>query len=286
MIVVLAELGGERLLGKARELADYQGVRVLAVCSEESKSQAQRYISLGADEVEIFPASNVSEWIEVFVNLVKSSKNLRMIILPSNVVGNLILGAVSARIPERIGSVLDGTEELSENSATKLIPLSECIIEVVPFSSSSSQEKVAILTLRLTAFPEPYEDTARYGKVLSGMVPTTMVQDRFYIPANLGNDSSDVLVILRSKSGTKSLLDVVNEVASKYRAVVLNEEDSAGKIVYGNCLAIDVNSHPRDLPQFNGDLVSINADKDAPITKLASLALVAQDVEGLLRSII
>ena len=103
MIVVLAELGGERLLGKARELADYQGVRVLAVCSEEHKSQAQRYISLGADEVETFPANNVGEWIEIFVNLVKSSNNLKMIILPSNIVGNLILGAVSARIPERIG---------------------------------------------------------------------------------------------------------------------------------------------------------------------------------------
>jgi len=280
LIVVLAELGGERLLGKARELADNQGVRVLAVCSEEHRSLAQRYISLGADEVEIFPATNTGEWIETFVNLVKSNKNLKIIILPSNVIGNIILGAVSARIPERIGSVLDGVEILSENGASKLIPVSECAVEAVTFS----QDKVSMISLRLTAFPEPYEDATRYGKVFAGEVPQAIKQDRFYIPNSLRTNSSDVLVILRGRSGTKSLSDA--GIVSKYIAASLEEGDSAGKVIYGNCLALEVNSHPRDLPQFNGDLVSVNTSEEAPIIKLASLALVTQDVEGLLQSVV
>ena len=284
MIAVLAEYGGQRLLGKARELADYQGTQVVALCSDEDKPLAQRYISLGADEVRTMPADNIGEWIEALVDLVKTSKQVNTIILPSNVIGDLILGAVSARVPERIGSVIDGAESLSESGASKTIPISECSLGV---SLSFSEDRVSILSLKLNSFPEPFEDTTRYGKVISsGPLSPQIKQDRFYIPSDGLDNSSSVLVILKGKSLGDRLDEVITKVASKYKAYLLEEEDLPGRVIYGNCLAVDVSSFPDDLPQINEDLISINRNTNAPITKLANLAILTSDIEGVLASLV
>ena len=282
MIAVLVEMGGERMLGKARELADAQGDQVLAVCSEQNKVQAQRYISLGADEVMVVDAESVGEWIGVFVDLLKGEKpRVSGLLVPSNVTGDLIIGSISSRIPEKTGSFLDGTESLNESNAAKIIPLSEQTI-TVPFSSIDG--KKSLFSLKLNSLPEPYEDTSRYGKVTMGTVPSTMKQDRFYIPSNQMNNSTSFLTILKGKS--EGLEELIGKIASKYNAVILNEADSPGRVVYGNCLAINVESQPRELPQFNGDLITVNHEKGAPIMKMASLSLITSDVEGLLKSLL
>jgi len=282
MIAVLVEMGGERMLGKARELADAQGDQVLAVCSEQNKVQAQRYISLGADEVMVVDAESVGEWIGVFVDLLKGEKpRVSGLLVPSNVTGDLIIGSISSRIPEKTGSFLVGTESLNESNAAKIIPLSEQTI-TVPFSSIDG--KKSLFSLKLNSLPEPYEDTSRYGKVTMGTVPSTMKQDRFYIPSNQMNNSTSFLTILKGKS--EGLEELIGKIASKYNAVILNEADSPGRVVYGNCLAINVESQPRELPQFNGDLITVNHEKGAPIMKMASLSLITSDVEGLLKSLL
>ena len=285
MIAVFTEQGGERLLGKARELADYSGVRVRAICSEEHKPDAERYISLGADEVLTIPAESLGDWVETFVGLVSINRKLRMILVPSNIVGDLILGVVSARVPDRIGSTLDGVEGLSESGATKSIPLSESVLSVPLYSGEG--DKVSIFSLKLGSFPEPFEDTSRYGKVSAAELPSpsspALGKDVFFIPPNVLNNSSSILTILRGKSASEGLNSEIEKVALKYKTAVLNEEDSPGRVVYGNCLAVNVNSYARDLPQFDGDLVSINDSEDAPISKLANLALITSEPEELLK---
>lgn len=68
-IAVFSELGGEGLLGKARELADETGDKVLALCSTRDSDQQQRLIHLGADEVVVCPVSSLGHWLPLFRNI-------------------------------------------------------------------------------------------------------------------------------------------------------------------------------------------------------------------------
>ena len=76
MIIVFCELGGEGLLGKAREIADSAGSKVLALISEESVDP-QRLIHLGADEVLKSSVNEMSDWIEIISDLITSENKLK-----------------------------------------------------------------------------------------------------------------------------------------------------------------------------------------------------------------
>ncbi|MHB8566314.1 MAG: hypothetical protein ACYC7D_00355 [Nitrososphaerales archaeon] len=282
MIAVLAELNGERLLGKARELADSQGYRVLAICSDKRKSEADRFIALGADEVESYPLSSVADCISIISNIVRKNNQLRVIFLPSNILGNLILGGVCATAPDHIGSVLDNAESISESGAAKTLPSA-----AVQLFAGFIENKVSVFSLKLATVPEPFEDSSRYGKVTSSIVdsshlisaPLLSEYDLNYL------DSSSRLVIIEGKTNFSNK-DLVAKLVSKFEATHLKEDSMQGRAIYGPCFAIEVRKDVRELPEIYGDLVSINSDQRAPISRVANLSVVEPNVESILEGIL
>ena len=92
MIVVFCELGGSRLLGKAREIADTTGDKLVALTSEKSEERQQKLIHLGADEVIGCAIDNLSDWIPVISGILESVSDVKMIVFPSNSTANILMG--------------------------------------------------------------------------------------------------------------------------------------------------------------------------------------------------
>ena len=108
MIVVFCVLGGERLLGKAREIADSVGDRVLALCAGDA--DAKKLIYLGADEVQRAEVKEPGDWVSVISDLLQNEARISSLIFPFNVVTSVIAGAVYARERKSIESFIDGAD--------------------------------------------------------------------------------------------------------------------------------------------------------------------------------
>jgi electron transfer flavoprotein alpha subunit len=271
LIVVFAELGGEKLLGKARELGDSSALRVVAVCSAASK-KSEKLISLGADEVVTHTASTVSEWAEVLSSMLREDSKIKYILFPSNLIADMILGSVYAKSKERIGSFLDGAV-LSENGASK--DFFGSVLE-----AKNATDKVSIFSLQTGSVSEPFEDTSRYGKTVESPVRVTPSKNLrtpklsdYSVQDHLDSSSSITLLVGAGFSNSSAL----GELASKLRSRLIKLSGAVEEI-YGPCLAIEVSSALRELPDFRGDLVSINS-REAPISSVANLSVVTQDVE-------
>lgn len=288
IIGVLADLGGERLLGKAREIADSQGYGVLAICPENKKSDANRLIGLGADEVQICQASDTADWIGVLSDLIKArSAELRILLLPSNILANFILGGLCIAAAPRVGQVLDCAESVSEFGASKSLKSVPAVLSV-----RASEDKVSIYSVSLAPVPEPFEDSARYGKI--GTFSSSLKEARHArsIPiSDFGSpylDSSTrlTLIVGRNCRSSPKRDENLKKIASRYEAIVVKEEEMSGRVVYGACLAIEVSSPVRDLPELQGTVISINSDRKSPISQVADVAVISQDIDGILERLL
>ena len=96
------------------------------------------------------------EWIAIISDLIEKEK-VRAVIFPSNVISNVIAGAVYSRERGKVGSFLDESDYMEGSVVAKAF-------EGLSLQKSSG-EKASIVSLKTTSVPEPFEDTSRYGKV-------------------------------------------------------------------------------------------------------------------------
>jgi hypothetical protein len=272
MIVVLAELGGKKLLGKARELADASGDRVLALVREGGEIDPQHLVYLGADEVLTCKASATSglAWTAIFLELLKK-ETILLIMLPSNLFSNEVLGGVGYALGDKC-CFLDDAEMIDASSLSKSFRDLGVVVK-----RAVLENKVALTSIKLSSVPEPFEDTSRYGKVKS-----------FELHSHAGDGQDLDFGIIQSSAnfcillGTDDpkLAELAKKMGEKYGA---NVRGMSGKVqvVYSSCLAIEVKSRMDELPVFKGPLLALNSAK-APIFSVADTAAVSEDVERVL----
>ena len=274
MIDVLCEFGGENLLGKARELADSVGDRVTALVSSKD-SDPQRLLYLGADEVLKCAASEPNQWIDALSSILSSEVRPKLVLFPSNVVGNTIMGAVYSVASDQVSSYFDDVELLESNAASKPLVGTGYAVQ------KPLGDKVSLVSIKIASVSPPFEDSSRYGKVkdiemkkLTGIVPVKII-------SGSGTESNN-LTILTSPDLGKSVNELSEKIGKKYGARVL-KFSGAIEVVYGPCVSLGIESRVRDLPRFEGYLISINS-KSAPISTIADAVVQNQDIEKILSS--
>jgi electron transfer flavoprotein alpha subunit len=285
MILVFAEAGGERLLGKARELADSIGTIVLAVCSGEKEEKPQKLICFGADEVIRFNATSVLDWSRACTHLVRNRRDLRLFLFPANSFGNAIMGSTYANVFEQISTVTDQVEAFDLDGARRIFQTSRTMLKTAPVG-----DKPSLWSIKLSSVSEPFEDSSRIGKIESIDLPTE--SGNLHSPEigeSIIADLSSGLTLLAGKaylvkSGDSEKKKLVN-LARKYSGTFL--ETSGGiETIYGPCLAIDVRSTLENLPIFSSDVFALNTEKEAPISEIAKLSAVTPDLEKVIDDLI
>jgi hypothetical protein len=282
MIVVLAEFGGERLLGKVREIADSLGSRVLAIASFSNATEeyCHRLISLGADEVIRYDdPSNVFEWVEVLASLLKADTRIRFVFVAAGSYSDAILGRVYALSKDRVGAFATGIDSTNDNEMTKDLRSWE-----VSLHYRLDPEKVSLLSFKSTAIPMPFEDATRYGKISELKTPVLKSLKDSPSTVSLKRDesldSSGILTVLVGKSwgNDEVKLKVAQRVAAKYRGKVVKQSSKIEE-VYGPCLAIEVEGfQERELPSFQGELIAINSSETQIISRIADTVGLTKDI--------
>ncbi|HKW04234.1 MAG TPA: hypothetical protein VJN71_02940 [Nitrososphaerales archaeon] len=285
MILVFAEAGGERLLGKARELADSMGTIVLALCSGEKEEKPRKLISFGADEVIRFNAITVLDWSRACTHLVRNRRDLRLFLFPSNSFGNAVMGSTYANAFEQIGTVTDQIESFDLEGERRVFQTSRTRLKTPPVG-----DKPPLWSIKLSSISEPFEDSSRIGKIESIDLPTE--SGNLHSP-EIGEsviaDLSSGLTLLVGKAYLEksgdSEKDKLTNLAKKYSGTFL--ETSGGiETIYGPCLAIDVRSALKNLPKFYSDVFALNIEKEAPISEIAKLSAVTPDLDKVIDDLI
>ncbi len=278
--MVFSELGGEKLLGKARELADSFGLRVLAVCSDSHDADfSQRLISLGADEVIKYKnAKTAFDWVNILSSLLREKRQVSFLFGMSGLYTDAILGRMYAFEKERIGAFVTGIDSINENVGTKYLRTWSADLQNKP----ASEGKVSVFSFKPFAVPEPFEDSSRYGKTSESEIKIEQQQARtspsiLDIESNEFLDSSGRLTILVGKSSSQKD-EAIHNVAQKYKANVVSYSSYVQEI-YGPCLAIQVMlRHERELPRFHGELIAVNTTEDhSVISNVADLRFITNN---------
>jgi hypothetical protein len=290
LLVVFAEFGGERLLGKARELADSLGLRVLAICSSETGTDefCNKVIALGADEVTKYRnPSTIFEWSEALSALLKSQKQIRFLLANSGVFSDTILGRVYEFAKDRIGSFATGIDSLSENEATKNLRSWGGSIGF----RVAEDGRANVFSFKSISVPEPFQDTSRYGKISEFEFKSSLTKKNSPAVASLGkeqySDASSFLTLLLGRDLAKNETEVkaVQNVASKYKASFIIQSSKIEEI-YGPCLAIEVQGwQQRELPRFHEELIAISSNSDLAITRVADTSVTNDNVVDILKEL-
>ncbi|MGI0091925.1 MAG: hypothetical protein ACREBS_09465, partial [Nitrososphaerales archaeon] len=237
MIVVFCGLGGENLLGRAREIADTLGERVIAMVASEDKVDAQRLIYLGADEVLECEIDKPTNWIDAISNIIQTENQLKSIIFPSNILSNTIMGAVYSRKRERVSVYLDDVDLLvGGTTASKSFGINGFSLQ-----ASSKASKVCLFSAKISSVLQPLEDSSRYGKKRS--LESKKLEKKASSPILLDvleeplNSSGELTVLVGSRSGDR-INELARKLSQKYRAK-LRKYSGATEVVYGPCIAIE-----------------------------------------------
>lgn len=285
MILVFAEAGGERLLGKARELADSMGTIVLALCSSEKEEKPRELISFGADEVIRFNAISVLDWSRACTHLVRNRKDLRLFLFPSNSFGNAIMGSTYASAFEQIGTVTDQVESFDLDGARRIFQTSGTMLK-----TATVGDKPSLWSIKLSSVSEPFGDSSRIGKIESIDLPTE--SGNLYSPEigeSIITDHSSGLTLLVGKAYLAKSGDSekkkLSTLARKYSGTFL---DTSGGIetIYGPCIAVDVRSKLENLPKFYSEVFALNIEKEAPISEIANLSAVTPELDNVIDDLI
>jgi hypothetical protein len=278
LIVVFCELDGEALLGKAREIADSSGDRVVALVAKDSVDP-QKLIYLGADEVLNVGVNEMSDWIEMISDMIRDESKLKLVIFPSNIISNVIMGAVYSRAGSKIGYYLDESDFVEGTTAAKSFNGTDFALQ------KSSEEDTNLLSLKVASFSRPYEDTSRYGRTKELQLKHTT--DSFPILLDVPDEplsSSMEPTILVGPLSDKNLNELAKKLADKYHAKI-RTFSGAIEVVYGPCIAVEIDGKLRDLPEFKGDLISLNR-RNSPISSIADLAIINSEIDKILRSLL
>ena len=279
MIVIFCELGGEVLLGKAREIADSSGDRVLALIAEDSVDP-ERLIHLGADEVLKCSVNALGDWIEIISDLIRNENKLKLVIFPSNIISNVIMGASYSRVRSKIGYYLDEAELVEGTTAIKSFASTGFSLQ-----KSTAEDKTGLLSLKISSVSQPFEDTSRYGKIRE--LQMKQITDSFPILLDVPEEplsSSGELTILIGPLSNGHVNELVQKVADKYHSRIRKYSRSV-QVVYGPCIAIELYDNLRDLPEFKGDLISLNA-RSSPIGAISDLVIINSEIEKVLEGLL
>jgi hypothetical protein len=289
LIVVFAELGGEKLLGRARELADSLGLRVLAVCSDSHDAVfSQHLILLGADEVIKYRGTkSVFDWANVLSSLLREKGQVSFLFGMSGLYTDAIFGRTYALDKERIGTFLTGIDSINEDTGAKYLRTWSAALQNRP----GSEGKVSVFSFKSSAIPEPFEDSSRYGKTSETEIKAEQQKSSpsvLNIESSEFLDSSGRLTILsdNSSSSDEERNKAIHNVAQKYKADVVTYSSQVQE-VYGPCIAIDVVlRHERELPRFHSELIAVNnAEDHSVISNVADLRVLTNDTGKILQEL-
>jgi hypothetical protein len=274
-IAVICNWSGHLLLGKAREIADEVGERVVAISSSNDEESNQKLIYLGADEVLVCNAKNLTDWVSVVSRYVASESKVKMVLFPSDLESSIVMGAVYGTLQQRISPYLEGAHVLSGDTVSKKLDSSS----VIDFQISP--EKIALISLERSSVTEPFEDSSRFGKIRNYEVGE--VSDFVRIFPEMIHSPSMKLVVLTGKDLGGSSFELAKGVAGRFGG---EAKPLSGKlqVVYGPCLAIEVTSRLRDLPEFKGELLSISS-REVPLSSLAKLFAVSPEIDRVLQKL-
>lgn len=278
LIVVFCELGGRNLLSKAREIADLSGDRVSALISK-GNIDPQQLIHFGADQVEVHNVHETTDWIDIIANLLEENK-VKIALFPSNILSNIIMGAVYARSRNRIASCLDEATLLEGTYSGKLLKALG-----VALRKNFESEKCLLVSLRASSLLEPFEDTSRYGNIRSTQMisPTGIFHISLQNLTRIVSPSSE-LTVLSGSGIDDSTNELCVQLAEKYGGKYIK---FSGKVetIYGPCVAVEAENRITDLPIFNDELVSISSRK-LPICSMADTAIINRDVNEILKGLL
>lgn len=248
---------------------------MIALGLSNGPTNADSLIRFGADEVVQFDYPKVGGWPLLISNFINSESGLRMVIFPSDIMTNALMGMILASIPEKISSYLEDADSLNSDESAKRLDGFLLIQKGTP------EGKTRLASLKLSSVPEPFEDSSRSGKVRAvaadgekGVPP----------PPPIMHSWSTVPVILVGQGVTEETTKLASQLAQKYSGV-LRFLSGKMEVVYGPCIAIEVSAKLRDLPEFKADLISISSKK-LPINSIAEISAVTPELDKLLKILV
>ncbi len=96
--------------------------------------------------------------------------------------------------------------------------------------------------------------------------------------------SSDEVTILVGASSDARINELAQKLADKYRSKT-QKYSGAVEVIYGPCIAIELNDKLRDLPEFEGDLLSLNTKK-SPINSISDVAVINSEIAQILEALL
>lgn len=270
MIAVFCDLGGYNILGKAREIADESGDRVIALGSSDDPEFQQKLIYLGADEVVQCQADGFDKWAPIISEFIRSHPDLHMVIFPSSISSNVMMGVIYWEMSERISTILEDADSISSSEIARKLDSSVISVKWL------SNEKTTLVSLKRSSISEPFEDSSRFGKIRKFDADPGVKNKAVPLLPQEINSPSERLVILVSKGIDPSVSSLANRLAEKYGGV-LKEQSGRVEVIYGPCIAIEVSSKIRELPDFRGDLISISSKK-MPVNSIAKISAITSDL--------
>ncbi len=275
LIVVFCELGGKNLLSKAREIADLSGDRVSAFISQDNINP-QELIYYGADQVEVCNVQERTDWINIISSYLEEN-NVKCALFPSNILSNIIMGAVYSRDRSRIASYSDEANLLEGTYSSKSLKALG-----VALRRDFDSEKCCLVSLRVSSLPEPFEDTSRYGNIHPRkMTPkTSNYQISLQNQADAPSLSGELTVLIGSGIGDRTN-ELCAKLAEQYGGKCIKFSGSV-ETIYGPCVAVEIGNRLSDLPVFNDELISISSKK-LPICSVADTATICEDIDKILK---
>lgn len=280
MIAVFCESGGHILLGKAREIADESGDRVLAIALDDSREWTKspdQLIALGADVVVLCRLAK-DGWTETISDIIRSEPSLKLVIFPADLGSSVLMGSLVGALPEGISGFLEDVDSLTSDEAAKKIDDGFMIAAKLVAESSA---KTSLVSVKINSVAEPFEDASRFGKTrVMGETASDVISDKPALPRS----ASSTLVVLVGRGAVGETSKLAASLAEKYAG---SASEISGKIevIYGPCIAIEVSSGLRELPDFKGELISISSKK-FPIGSMAELSAVTPEVDKLLERLL
>lgn len=284
MILVFTEFNGERVLGKARELAEALGRKVVAISAGDHDS-AQKLVHLGADEVLLHSnPESVFDWTEILSSFL-NEKTPSFLLGGSGILTDSIFGRVYAISKAKVGAFATGMDTMNETLATKIM---RSWNSTLAFSVESLNGKSNIFSLKVASIPEPFEDTSRYGKISERSFTRTNESDspKFTVK-NDDVDESGVLSLMLGKELAQEpkgeARRAIELLVKKYNAKLVEEEWSE---IYGNCVAFGVETtNQKEFPEFHGELIALVRSDLAAITRVASTTYLTNEISAVIESI-
>jgi hypothetical protein len=278
-VFVFADFGGKTLFGKGRELADSWGDKLKAITYKDSSDDTNQLISLGADEVLTCEFNTLDEWATMISEQVHLDSNSKIVLFPSDTFSNALMGMIRAQ-SETFAPFEDHAEMLDGETAGKKIGITGLLLrkKLVP-------GKVMLCSLRSQFFSPPYEDPSRTGKTRS-IRSKNFKEDSKFSSYNetIIPQASDLLTVLVGPKTTDETKRIAEKLAEKYGGLC-KKYSSQIEIIYGPCVAIEVDAKLRDLPEFQGELISISHSA-LPISSISDSSVFTREIDSALQNLL